>query len=183
MNQTLVKASKFLSLVLRHKPATIGLSLDEQGWIDVDELLAACEEHDVELSRELLHEVVATNNKQRFVIRDGRIRASQGHSISIDLDLAPQVPPDCLYHGTASRFLDSIRAEGLVSKSRQHVHLSLDEATAVNVGKRHGAPVVLTIDAKAMHEDGCVFYVSENGVWLTARVATKYIRPPEVTVA
>ena len=176
MNPKLKRTSKFLSLVLRHKPEVIGLSLDEQGWAAIDVLLDACVKHDVDMSEELLHEVVATNDKSRFVIRDGFIRANQGHSIAVDLDLEPKEPPDYLYHGTASRFVDSIRAEGLVSKSRQHVHLSPDEETAVSVGRRHGKPVVLTIDARAMHEAGCAFYLAENGVWLTKSVAVKYIR-------
>ena len=135
-----ITTSKFLSLILRHRPETIGLSLDENGWVDIDELQAAARAHGKKLDRTTLDRVVATNDKRRFVISgDGkRIRAAQGHSVAIDLALEPASPPETLYHGTATRFLASITAKGLVPGRRRHVHLSADEETAVRVGSRHG---------------------------------------------
>ncbi|MEM7535987.1 MAG: RNA 2'-phosphotransferase [Chloroflexota bacterium] len=181
-NQTkqIIRYSKFLSLVLRHRPEQIGIALDSQGWVGIDTLLAAANQHGVALNRESLETVVTENNKQRFRISDDgqRIRASQGHSVQIDLQLEPVTPPDTLYHGTAQRFLDSIRASGLQSRNRQHVHLSADEQTATNVGQRHGKPVVLIINAGTMAEDGIVFYRSDNGVWLTDAVPIRYIQFP-----
>lgn len=179
MQPALKKVSKLLSLILRHQPEKIGLTLDRGGWANVEDLLKACEDHGVELSRETLEQVVALNDKSRFALRDGRIRASQGHSIDVDLGLTPSTPPDQLFHGTATRFLDAIRQQGLTSRQRQFVHLSLDEKTAVNVGNRHGKPVVLIVDARAMQQDGCPFYVSENGVWLVSGVAPKYLTFPD----
>ena len=176
----LVRLSKFLSLVLRHEPERIGVTLDANGWVAVDELLAAAARAGNPITRERLDEVVATNDKKRFAFSpDGSlIRASQGHSVEVDLGLTPAVPPELLFHGTATRFIDSIRAEGLRSQSRQHVHLSPDEETAVKVGQRHGKPVVLFVKAGAMHRDGHVFYRSENGVWLTAAVPPGYLEIP-----
>lgn len=177
----LVNASKFLSLVLRHKPETIGITLDAEGWADIVELLRKSSSHTpgLRLNRALLEEVVATSDKKRFTIsEDGqRIRANQGHSVSVDLGLKPVEPPAELFHGTATRFEASIRAEGLIKQSRQHVHLSPDYETAVKVGQRHGKPVVLRINAKAMHEAGHEFFISENGVWLTDGVPPEYILP------
>ena len=178
MDPHLKKISKFLSLVLRHKPETIGLTLDRGGWVDVEELLGAFARHGHEVSRSTLKQVVELNDKSRFAIRGGLIRASQGHSIDVDLGLTPRTPPDRLFHGTAKRFLESIRNEGLQSRQRQFVHLSADEESAVNVGGRHGKPVVLIVDARAMEKDGCVFYLSENGVWLTLEVASRFIQIP-----
>lgn len=177
MDSSLVRVSKFLSLVLRHDPGRIGLRLDDAGWASVDELLAAAAGAGVRLDRETLERVVAENDKKRFALSpDGtRIRASQGHSITVELGLEPQTPPEQLYHGTASRFIESIRTTGLHSAARTHVHLSADEATARNVGQRHGKPVVLTIAAGRMHRDGHAFYRSENGVWLTDVVPVEYI--------
>jgi putative RNA 2'-phosphotransferase len=181
----LVKLSRFLSLVLRHKPETIGLVLDENGWADVAELLRRADEAGRGLTRPLLDQVVAENDKQRFAFsEDGaRIRASQGHSIDVDLDLPPCEPPDVLYHGTASRFVESIRAEGLRPGSRQHVHLSRDDVTATRVGQRHGRPVVLTVRAREMSAAGHRFFVSDNGVWLTERVPVEFILFPESDAA
>src|SRR5262249_10235852 len=144
-----VRISKFLSLVLRHDPGKIGITLDPQGWVGVDDLLEALRRADMRVSRELLAEVVATNEKKRFAFsEDGtNIRASQGHSVEVELGLPPTQPPEVLFHGTASRFVESIRDKGLIPGSRQQVHLSLDEATAVNVGQRHGKPVVLRVKA------------------------------------
>ena len=172
-----VRLSKFLSRVLRHDPASIGLTLDAQGWADVDALLSGAKRAGVPLTPELLQRVVAENDKQRFSLSaDGRrIRANQGHSIPVDLGLAPRRPPAHLYHGTADRFVDSIRRDGLRPQRRNHVHLSPDAATATRVGARHGRPVVLVIEAERLHADGHVFYLAENGVWLTDRVPPEYI--------
>ncbi|WP_406457497.1 RNA 2'-phosphotransferase [Streptomyces sp. NBC_01622] len=174
-----VKVSKYLSKHLRHQPERIGLTLDEAGWIEIDTLIAACAAHGFRFSREELDHVVATNDKQRFAIEGTRIRASQGHSIEVDLGLPPATPPSYLFHGTVARNLDAIRAEGLRPMNRHAVHLSADRETATRVGARRGRPVVLAVDAGAMHGDGHVFRVSENGVWLTEAVPTRYLRFPE----
>lgn len=180
MAQDLKQLSKFLSLILRHEPGKIGLTLDEAGWADVDELLAKLSKHGKAISRQQLEQVVAENDKQRFRFNeDGtRIRANQGHSIAVDLALTPQVPPDILYHGTATRFLDAIRREGLTRQSRQQVHLTADQATARKVGQRHGKAVILTVDAAAMAHAGHLFYQSDNGVWLTDHVPVAYLTLP-----
>ncbi len=172
-----VSKSKFLSLVLRHKPEEIGLVLDQNGWASIDELIDLSNASGTKLSRPQIESIVANSDKQRFAISpDGmKIRANQGHSVDIALGLAPQTPPEHLYHGTATRFLDSIRASGLHSASRQHVHLSSDLATAEKVGSRHGKPVVLTVESGQMARDGHLFYVSENGVWLTDAVPACYL--------
>jgi putative RNA 2'-phosphotransferase len=177
MDEKLVGLSKLLSLVLRHKPETIGLMLDANGWADVDELMERARQHGRPLTRPLLERLVAENDKQRFALsEDGtKIRANQGHSITVDLNLQPETPPETLYHGTASRFIDSIREQGLQCRSRQHVHLSIDEETATNVGKRHGKPVILQVRAGEMHRAGFAFYLSENGVWLTGDIAPDYL--------
>lgn len=179
----LVKRSKFLSLILRHDPGQIGLQLDESGWADVDELLRLINQArpGISFTREILEKVVSTNDKQRFQFNDdkSRIRASQGHSVTIDLDLPPAVPPELLYHGTATRFLDSICRTGLHSGSRQHVHLSLNVETATKVGQRHGKPVILQVRAGDMHAAGHLFYLSANGVWLTEKVPVEFLQFPE----
>jgi putative RNA 2'-phosphotransferase len=176
MDAKLVRMSKFVSKVLRHAPESVGLRLDEAGWVDVDDLLAAAKGAGVALDRPTLERVVADNDKQRFAVSpDGlRIRASQGHSVSVELGLAPVEPPEVLFHGTADRNLDSIREQGLIPGRRTHVHLSADEATAVNVGRRHGRPVVLRVRAGEMHRAGHPFYRSDNGVWLTPAVPPAY---------
>ncbi|MFN8477207.1 MAG: RNA 2'-phosphotransferase [Kouleothrix sp.] len=181
MDAQLIRFSKFISLVLRHQPQHYGLTLDAQGWATIDDLLAAANRAGVPLTHALLQQVVAQNDKQRFAISaDGRaIRANQGHSIAIDLALTPREPPPLLYHGTASRFVASIRTQGLLRRSRQHVHLSPDITTATKVGLRHGSPVVLTVASGAMHRDGYQFYCSENGVWLVAAVPVAYLAFPE----
>ncbi|MFG1810238.1 RNA 2'-phosphotransferase [Streptomyces sp. NPDC049040] len=173
-----VKASKFLSLVLRHQPERIGLTLDGNGWVGVDELLAACAAHGRRLTRAELDHVVATNNKRRFAYSDDgrRIRASQGHTVPVDLGLAPAVPPAVLFHGTAAATLPLILHEGLRPMARQDVHLSADRETAVRVGSRHGRPVVLAVDAAGLAEGGQVFRISANGVWLTGPVAPEWLR-------
>ncbi|MBI3650103.1 MAG: RNA 2'-phosphotransferase [Acidobacteria bacterium] len=177
MEKRLIKISKFLSLVLRHQPEEIGLQLDPAGWVSVNELLRACRAKGFAITTEELQEVVRDNDKQRFTFNDDHslIRANQGHSIEVELEYAPQTPPAILYHGTATRFVNSIQAQGLLKGKRLHVHLSPDEATAIKVGSRHGQPVVLKIAALRMHEDGLKFYLSKNGVWLTATVPADYI--------
>jgi putative RNA 2'-phosphotransferase len=177
----LVSISKFLSLVLRHKPETIGLELDPQGWADIDELITCANRSGKRLTRGILEQVVATNSKQRFAIStDGnKIRANQGHSLDIDLDLQPRQPPETLLHGTATRFLLSIREKGLLRGERQHVHLTLTEATALDSGQRHGKPVALRVRSGEMHRAGFVFFCSANGVWLTEHVPPEYVEFPE----
>ncbi len=177
MNTKLVSTSKFLSLILRHKPEKIGLTLDEAGWANVPELIERCNKHGHKLTLALLEEIVSTNEKQRFAFNadKSRIRANQGHSIDVDLQLTPKVPPAMLYHGTATRFLDSIRQQGLIAGNRQHVHLSADHETALKVGQRHGKPIVLEVQSGAMHAAGIAFYQSENGVWLTGHVPASYL--------
>lgn len=180
MDKALVRASKFLSLVLRHEPQRIGLTLDSAGWVAVDELLAAVNRAGVPLTHAMLQRVVDENDKQRFRFSDDglRIRASQGHSVAVALELSPTTPPDLLYHGTATRFLASIRQQGLLPQSRQQVHLSAEHDTAVNVGQRHGKPVVLTVKSGDMHGDGYLFYQADNGVWLTDQVPPHYLIIP-----
>ena len=178
MTDNLVHTSKFLSLILRHAPEKNGLVLDAQGWADIGQLLAQAARHGRRLSREQLDDVVARDSKTRYAISaDGlRIRANQGHSLAaVDIGLPPAAPPAMLYHGTASRFVEAIRAAGLLPGSRNHVHLSSNRETAVAVGARHGKPVVLTVDAAAMQAHGHAFYVSANGVWLTQAVPQAFI--------
>ncbi|MFF3832503.1 RNA 2'-phosphotransferase [Streptomyces sp. NPDC002458] len=171
-----VTVSKYLSKHLRHEPDRIGISLDEHGWVAVDELLRACARHGFTLTRDDLDHVVAVNDKQRFTLDGDRIRANQGHSVTVDLGLPPVEPPAYLYHGTVARVLDAIRAEGLRPMDRHHVHLSPDRETAVRVGARRGTPVVLAVDAGAMHRAGHLFHVSANGVWLTDAVPPAFLR-------
>ncbi|WP_086849111.1 RNA 2'-phosphotransferase [Streptomyces coeruleofuscus] len=173
-----VKVSKYLSKHLRHQPAGIGLALDEAGWVEIDTLIAAAAAHGFPFTRAELDHVVATNDKRRFAVEGTRIRASQGHSVEVDLGLPTQTPPAYLFHGTVARNLDAIRAEGLRPMNRHAVHLSPDRETATRVGARRGRPVVLTVDAAAMHRDGHVFQVSANGVWLTQAVPARYLRLP-----
>lgn len=175
-----LKVSKFLSYVLRHKPEEVGISLDSNGWVSVDELLSKAALTGRSISREQLERIVANNDKKRFAFsEDGiRIRASQGHSIDVELGYSPAIPPEVLYHGTADRFLDSIKNSGLQKQSRQHVHLSATTETASAVGRRHGRLVVLTVRAAEMHRDGIEFYLSANNVWLTEAVPCKYIEFP-----
>ncbi len=177
MSKNLKRTSKFLSLVLRHKPEVVDLSLDARGWVNVDTLLRAAQRHGHPLTKDLLDEVVFTNDKQRFAYSpDGsKIRANQGHSVAVDLGLEPTEPPPVLYHGTVAKVLESIKASGLEKRSRQHVHLSATVTIAKRVGARRGEPVVLRIDAKRMSKEGYLFYRSANGVWLTEEVPQRYI--------
>ncbi|KAA1258179.1 RNA 2'-phosphotransferase [Rubripirellula obstinata] len=180
-DKSLVSTSKFLSLVLRHQPEVVGMQLDEEGWLEINALIDAANQHGKQLSLELLHEVVATNDKKRFALSDDglRIRASQGHSVaSVDLKLAETTPPATLYHGTVAAFIESIRSTGLEKRSRNHVHLSTDEATAIKVGSRRGKPIILQVDAAAMHQDGHRFFLSANGVWLVDAVPVEFLTFP-----
>jgi len=172
----LVKASKFMSLVLRHQPELIGLSLDENGWAEVDELIVKSAGF-ADLTRAIVEEVVATNDKKRFAFSDDgwRIRASQGHSIKVDLELKPALPPQHLYHGTGFKSVNAIKTDGLKKMSRNHVHLSNSFEQAKKVGSRHGSPFVLKVDSGQMDKDGFKFYLSDNDVWLTDEVPVKYI--------
>ncbi|MXO06363.1 RNA 2'-phosphotransferase [Flavobacterium sp. HBTb2-11-1] len=178
MNEQIAKSvSKFLSLVLRHSPEKIGLKLDENGWADVEELIAKCNKKGNRLDAELLDYVVENNDKKRFAYNEDKtkIRASQGHSISVELNLAETEPSEYLYHGTVGKFMESIKNDGLKKMSRQHVHLSKDKETAAKVGSRRGVPQILTVRSGAMFRDGFKFYLSENNVWLTDEVPAKYI--------
>ncbi|WP_431773643.1 RNA 2'-phosphotransferase [Streptomyces cucumeris] len=177
-HQRSVRLSKYLSRHLRHAPERIGITLDAQGWVPVAELMASAAHHGFPFSRAELDAVVAANDKQRFTIEGDRIRANQGHSVPVDLALPPAVPPAYLFHGTVARSLAAIREEGLRPMTRHAVHLSADRATATRVGARRGTPVVLSVDAGAMHRAGHVFQVSANGVWLTAAVPAAFLRFP-----
>ncbi|NIH79311.1 RNA 2'-phosphotransferase [Amycolatopsis viridis] len=179
MNEkTMTRVSKRLSRHLRHRPAEIGLALGPGGWVPVADLLTALARHGLSLTRAELDAVVAGNDKRRFAFDETGtlIRASQGHSVAVDLGLPDAAPPDVLFHGTAERFLPAIRREGLRPGSRHDVHLSGNRETALRVGARHGRPVVLTVDAAAMARDGYRFQVSANGVWLTRAVPPEYLR-------
>ena len=184
MKDRLTITSKFLSLVLRHKPEEIGINLDPAGWVVVSDLLDACKRHGFQITFEELETVVATSDKKRFAFNEDKamIRANQGHSVEVELGYQPQEPPDILYHGTAERFLSSIREKGLVKGSRHHVHMSKDVETAKKVGQRHGKPVVLKIKSKLMHQSGAIFYLSDNGVWLTEQVLPEYLEETDPAV-
>ena len=175
------RISKRLSYILRHHPDSVGLTLDFEGWAKVDELLLALRKHGMSISIGELQEVVANNDKRRFAFSPDRksIRANQGHSINISLGLQAIVPNAQLYHGTATRHLDSIKETGLEKRNRHHVHLSADTKTAHKVGSRHGKPIVLIVKAKEMHADGYEFFETANGVWLTDAVPVKYIEFPD----
>lgn len=171
-----VRLGRFLSLVLRHDPGAAGITLDEHGWADVEQLLVGVKGTGRRIDMETLERIVRENNKQRYAFNDDhtKIRASQGHSIQVDVELQEKEPPKYLYHGTATRFFPAIQKEGIRKMSRQYVHLSGDFETAMAVGRRHGIPMVITIDAAAMGRDGVKFYRSENGVWLCGEVDPKY---------
>jgi putative RNA 2'-phosphotransferase len=177
-NSRLVKISKYLSKHLRHQPERIGIQLAPGGWVSVDELLAACQRHSFPINRIELNEVVVSNDKKRFSFDSTGtlIRANQGHSVEVDLQLEPVIPPDVLYHGTGHGAVEAILGEGLCKMSRHHVHLSQDIATAKSVGARHSRPVVFIVNAAAMYEAGYTFYCSDNGVWLVERVPPEYLQ-------
>jgi len=177
-NDRLVKISKYLSKHLRHQPERLGLEVASGGWVEVDLLLASCAAHNFAINRAELEEVVARNDKQRFSFDETglRIRANQGHSIEVDLQLAAAAPPSVLYHGTGERTVSLIMTAGLRKMARHHVHLSRDVETARKVGARHGRPVVFAVDTVGMLEAGHEFYVSANGVWLVESVPPQYLR-------
>jgi len=176
MSEDLTAASKYLSWALRHDPGAIGLALDGGGWVAISDLLAAAARHGRDIDAATLQQVLNAPGKQRFEARDGLIRAAQGHSVPVDLGLRPMRPPDVLYHGTVPRFLPGIRAEGLKPGRRTHVHLSADPGTAEVVGQRRGRPVIVRIDAVAMHGNGHEFFRAANGTWLTSHVPPAFIR-------
>ena len=179
MDMSLDKIGSFLCFALRHRPDQVGIELDEHGWANVDELIAGVNRvhPEMNLDMELLSEIVRIDNKMRYSFNEDKtlIRANQGHSIPVDVELPELAPPMLLYHGTAEKYVESIDATGLIPKSRLYVHLSADHDTAIKVGTRHGSPVIYTVDAMRMHADGYKFYRSVNGVWLTKEVPTKYL--------
>ena len=168
------KISKYLSFILRHQPDSIGLELSDEGWADINELIEKTKKF--QLTEELINTVVETNDKKRFLLSDDglRIKANQGHSVKVKLELEPMTPPDVLLHGTAERFLESILREGLTKQQRHHVHLSETQKTALSVGARYGKPVLLKVDSKLMHEEGFKFFKTDNDVWLVVHVPVKY---------
>ncbi len=180
-NNNNIKLGKFLSFILRHKPDTIGIELDNHGWADVTQLIEKLNKTAKKIDLDTLKEVVETDNKQRFSFNANfdKIRANQGHSIKIDLDYLPQQPPEFLYHGTAERFVKSILETGIEKKNRHHVHLSSDTETALKVGQRHGKPFIFKVLAQEMFNDGYTFYLSDNSVWLTDEVPVKYLEASE----
>jgi putative RNA 2'-phosphotransferase len=177
MSNREVQISKFLSLVLRHKPETIGIELDDQGWTDVIDLIEKANDYGVELNNDILKQIVATNSKKRFAFNNtlDKIRASQGHSLEIELGYINQKPPEVLFHGTSEKSVQSILDRGLEKRNRQHVHLSSDIETAIKVGQRHGKPFVFKVPAEQMYNDNFQFFLSDNGVWLTDNVPAKYL--------
>lgn len=173
---SLAEISKFMSLILRHKPQVIGIELDEHGWADVEELIAGISKSHM-FNMEMLEQIVETDNKQRYSFNEDKrlIRANQGHSIPVDVELEECVPPEYLWHGTGMKYVEAIDKQGLIPKSRLYVHLSKDVETAKTVGQRHGNPVVYRVLSADMQKDGYVFYLSKNGVWLTKKVPVKYL--------
>lgn len=173
----LTETSRFLSLILRHKPETIGITLDEHGWADVEQLINGISQTRP-FDQEILEEIVRTDNKQRYSFNKDHtlIRANQGHSIPVDVELPIAEPPENLWHGTGQKYVESIDKQGLIPKTRLYVHLSEDYKTAVKVGARHGKPVVYLVQSGRMQQDGFVFYRSVNGVWLTKEVPTEYLK-------
>lgn len=169
--------SRYMSLILRHKPDVIGISLDEHGWANVDELIHGIAQNNKGFNMQALEEIVRTDDKQRYSFNDDKtlIRANQGHSIPVDVELEEKEPPEYLYHGTGEKYVGSIDRQGLIPKSRLYVHLSKDIDTAENVGKRHGKEVVYRVCSGKMYRDGYKFYLSANGVWLTKEVPVEYL--------
>ena len=176
MKMSLTSTSKFVSLILRHKPETIGIQLDEHGWANVDGLIAGISKTR-KFNREMLEEIVRTDNKQRFTFNEDKtkIRANQGHSVPVDVELPAAIPPETLWHGTGEKYVASIDQQGLIPKGRLYVHLSSDAATATKVGSRHGKPVLYIVKTKDMYDDGYSFFLSKNGAWLTKEVPVKYL--------
>ena len=176
----ITRTSKYLSLILRHKPEVAGIRLDEHGWANVEELIAGVNKT-LPLTRELLEEIVRTDEKQRFSFSEDkiRIRANQGHSIQVDVELEELEPPEYLWHGTGEKYRDSIEKNGLIAKTRLYVHLSGDPETAIRVGQRHGRPMLFRINSGQMYRDGYRFFRSVNGVWLTKYVPAVYLQEGE----
>lgn len=177
-DKQLTHISKFLSLVLRHQPEIIGIQLEQNGWVYVNELIEKANKYGIQFDREILNYIVATNSKKRFAFNDtlDKIRASQGHSLEIELGYINQKPPRILFHGTGEKSVQSILDTGLKKQSRQHVHLSSDIETAIKVGQRHGKPFVFKVLSEQMYNDNFQFFISDNGVWLTDNVPTKYLK-------
>lgn len=177
MRRNRVRLSKFMSLVLRHQPEVIGRSLDRGGWMSIEDLVSGASRAGVGLTREVVIAIAGDDEKGRYALsEDGlKIKATYGHSIEVDLGLKACRPPEQLFHGTATRSLDSIKLAGIARKRRRYVHLSADRVTAAKVGGRHGRPVILAIQAVRMFEAGFLFYHSESGIWLTERVPPEYI--------
>ena len=173
----LIKTSRFISLILRHKPETIGITLDEHGWANVEELIAGVNKK-YPIDMQILEKIVNDDDKNRYSFNGDKtmIRANQGHSIPVDVELKKLNPPDILYHGTGEKYVESIEKQGLIRKNRLYVHLSNDIEIAEKVGKRHGKPVIYEIDCKKMIEDGIEFFKSENNVWLVESVPVKYLK-------
>ena len=169
----MISTGKFIALILRHNPSVVGIKLDEHGWAGADELVSK-----LGITKEFLEEIVRLDNKQRYAFNDDHtlIRANQGHSIDVDVELEKAVPPEILYHGTGEKFVPSIDETGLIPKSRLYVHLSTSYETAFSVGSRHGRSVVYMVESGRMSRDGCEFFLSKNGVWLTKRVGTEYLK-------
>ena len=177
---SLKETSKFISLILRHKPEAIGITLDEHGWANVDELIAGISKTQP-IDMAMLEQIVAEDEKQRYSFNDDKtlIRANQGHSIPVDVELEEIKPPEVLYHGTGEKYVTSIDVQGLIPKSRLYVHLSSDEDTAMKVGQRHGKPIIYIVNSVKMFRDGYKFYQSVNGVWLTKEVPLSYLKKQE----
>ena len=173
----LTNLSRYMSLILRHKPEVIEITLDEHGWASVNDLICGIEKNNPGFNMDILEQIVRTDSKQRYSFNDDKslIRANQGHSVNVDVELKEKEPPEYLYHGTGEKYVKSINQDGLIPKSRLYVHLSKDIKTAENVGKRHGKEVVYRINSGQMYRDGYKFYLSENGVWLIKEVPVKYL--------
>lgn len=173
----LTNLSRYMSLILRHKPEVIGITLDEHGWASVNDLICGIEKNNPGFNMDILEQIVRTDSKQRYSFNDDKslIRANQGHSVNVDVELKEKEPPEYLYHGTGEKYVKSINQNGLIPKSRLYVHLSKDIKTAENVGKRHGKEVVYRINSGQMYRNGYKFYLSENGIWLTKEVPIKYL--------
>lgn len=185
MKSDLKNISKFMSLVLRHQPEKIGLQLDDNGWVAITALIGKLNVYGLQVDISTIEKIVITNDKKRFSFNDDKtkIRANQGHSIGVELNMKKTIPPDKFFHGTAEKFVENIFKTGIQKQNRQHVHLSATEETAKSVGSRHGKPVVLTINAKQMAEKSYVFYLSANNVWLTDVVPAQYIESRSLTVS
>lgn len=178
----LTTQSKFLSLLLRHNPSRLNLTMDKNGWVEVQQIIDNSKNNKTEFTKEIIETIVSTDTKQRYAFNSDktRIRANQGHSLEVDVGLVRKAPPEFLYHGTSTRNLDSIRKDGLNKMGRQYIHLSMDESTAKNVGTRHGVPIVIKVLAGDMNKYGYPFFLSKNNVWLTDSVPPSYLKIPGI---